>query len=348
MSNMKAAVFKDIENMEVTEIPVPKCPLGGVLIKVMACGICGGDVRNYHSGLKDGMKNRIMGHEISGIIIESNDNIFKKDDRVALAPDVSCGKCFYCKRGLVNLCVAHKMLGTHYEGGYAQYIALEKEVIQNGFIEKIPNDMDFFHAAFAETASAVIACQKLNEISLGDTVVIIGDGPVGCLHIEVARARGASKIILIGKDKLDLAKEFNPDYIFDNSNPEQIIGKVKEITNAIGADIVICAVPTVVVQNQALQMARKRGRVIIYGGVPKNKEMSSLNSNLIHYNEITIIGAFSYPKTALKEAIDAIDTKKIHADKYITSKVSLDNITEGMRQIETGAALKVMIDPWVS
>lgn len=346
---MKAAVFKDIENIVLEEMPIPECPEGGMLIKVYACGICGGDVRNYHNGLKGGVTNQIMGHEIAGQVIEVSDTVthFKVGDRVALAPDISCGNCWYCKHGLVNLCVAHKMLGTHYPGGYAQYLALPPEVMQHGFVEPIPEGMSYDHAAFAETASAVIACQKYNNISLGDTVVIIGDGPVGCLHIEVARARGAKKIILIGMDKLDLAAQFKPDLLLSNKNPEDVIAKVLEATDGIGADFVISAVPSVRPQQQALEMVRKRGRVIIYGGTPKTAETTTLNSNLIHYNEITITGAFSYPAVGLADALSAIHTNKINADMYLNAKVSLEDVVKGMDMVAKGEALKVLIDPWM-
>ena len=345
---MKAAVFKDIENIVLEERPIPECPDGGMLVKVYACGICGGDVRNYHNGLKGGVKDQIMGHEIAGEVIEVSGCVtrFKVGDRVALAPDVSCGTCWYCKHGYVNLCTSHKMLGTHFPGGYAQYIALPPEVMQRGFVEHIPEGMPYDHAAFAETASAVIACQDLNNISLGDTVVIIGDGPVGCLHIEVARARGAKKIIMVGMDKLDLAAQFKPDLLLSNRNPEEVISKVLDATEGIGADIVISAVPSVRPQQQALEMVRKRGRVVIYGGTPKNAEMTTLNSNLIHYNEIMVLGAFSYPAAGLADALSAIHSGKINADMYLNAKVSLEDVVKGMEMVTSGDALKVIIDPW--
>lgn len=345
---MKAAVFKDIENMVVEERPIPKCPDAGMLVKVYACGICGGDVRNYHNGLKGGIKNQIMGHEIAGEVVETGKDVvrFRPGDRVALAPDVSCGHCWYCKRGLVNLCVNHRMLGTHFPGGYAQYLALPPDVMQHGFVEPIPEGMSYDFAAFAETCSAVIACQKYNNISLGDRVVIIGDGPVGCLHVEVARARGASLIALAGMDRLALAEQFRPDCLLDNRDPEAVAAKVLELTDGIGADFVICAVPSVIPQQQALAMVRKRGRVIIYGGTPKSKEMTTLNSNTIHYNEIMVTGAFSYPATGLSDALDAIRSGKISAGKYLNAKVSLEEIPAGMDMVSRGEALKVLIDPW--
>lgn len=346
---MKAAVFRDVECIEVEEREVPACPENGLLVKVRACGICGGDVRNFHNGLKDGIKNQIMGHEIAGEIVEAGAGVtrFKAGDRVALAPDVSCGECWYCRRGLVNLCLNHRMLGTHFPGGYAQYLALPEVVLKRGFVEPIPEGLGYDEAAFAETASAVIACQKFNDVSLCDTVVIIGDGPVGCLHVEVARARGAGKIILIGRDKLELAKIFNPDHLFDNGDPVSVTAAVRTLTDGIGADFVISAVPTVAVQQQALEMARKRGRVVIYGGVAKGRETTQLNSNLIHYNEIMLVGAFSYPATGLQDALNAIAAGKISASKYLNARVPLSRVVDGMKMVESGEALKVIIDPWL-
>lgn len=348
MSTMKAAVFEGIENIAVKEVPVPQCEDTGILVKVEACGICGGDVRNYHNGLKDGIQSQIMGHEIGGVVVEAGSKVtrFKVGDVVATAPDVSCGECYYCRRGLVNLCMSHKMLGTHWPGGFAQYVYLPEVVLKRGFVEHVPHGLSFEHAAFAEKASAVVACQEYNNVSLGDTVVIIGDGPVGCLHVEVARARGASKIIVIGLDKLAFVEQFKPDHIFSNADPEKVTQEVLKLTDGVGADIVISAVPTIRPQQQALEMTRKRGKMVIYGGVPKNNRMTSLDSNLIHYNEISVVGAFSYPSTGVEKALKMIHEGRISVDKYVTMRVPLEQLVDGMKAIEQGKALNVMVRPW--
>ncbi|MCL2351605.1 MAG: alcohol dehydrogenase catalytic domain-containing protein [Firmicutes bacterium] len=344
---MKAAVFKDIRDMAIEERETPAPPKGGLLIKVRACGICGGDVRNFHNGLKDGIKNQIMGHEIAGEVAESDSAGFKAGDQVALAPDVSCGECWYCKRGLVNLCERHRMLGTHFPGGFAQYMAVPEEVLRRGFIERIPDGMPYRHAAFAETAAAVLACQQLNGVSLGDRVLIVGDGPVGCLHVEAAKARGAGLVLLAGMDRLSMAAAFSPDEILDNRFPEAVKKRVLELTDGIGADIVIIAVPSVAPQRQALELARKRGRVVIYGGVPRSDEMTTINSNTIHYREITLTGAFSYPATGLSDALRAIRAGQIHPELYISATVPLEDVVKGIEMVKTGEALKVMVDPWM-
>lgn len=345
---MNCAVFHGVEDMRMERRPIPSCPKGGLLVKVKACGICGGDVRNYHNRLKDGVTNQIIGHEIAGEVVEVGSNVtrFKVGEAVAMAPDVSCGNCWYCRRGLVNLCESHKMLGTHFPGGYAQYIALPPQVLEHGFVEPIPQGMKWEHAAFAETAAAVVACQKRIGIGMGDSVLIIGDGPVGCLHVEVARARGAAKIMVVGMDRLSLAQSFKPDLLLDNRNPETVAASVMEATDQIGADFVICAVPTTAVQQQAIHLCRKRGTVVIYGGVPKTADISTLSSNRIHYAEITVTGAFSYPATGLQDALSAIHTGQIHADAYISQIIPLSHVLEGMEMVRKGIALKVILDPW--
>lgn len=346
---MRAAIFEAIETITVRDIEVPTCEDGDVLVKVESCGICGGDIRNFHQGLKNGIFHQVMGHEASGTILKAGKNItrFKVGDRVACAPDVSCGECYYCKRGLVNLCLRHRMLGTHFPGGFAEYMLLPGIVLEHGFVELVPDGMSFDHAAFAEKVSAVYACQERNNVSLGNTVVVIGDGPVGCLHVEIARARGAAKIVLVGLDKLNLAERFKPDLILSNTQPEKATDAVLAFTNGIGADIVICAVPSVRPQQQALDMVRKRGTVVIYGGVPVANNMTALDSNRIHYDELTVTGAFSYPATGLSDALACIQNGKVSPDMYITDYIPLEQIVEGMKKMETGNALNIMVKPWM-
>ena len=347
MRMMKAAIFEGIENIVVREVPIPVCQEDGILIKVESCGICGGDIRNYHNGLRAGVERQIMGHEIGGIVEEVGSKIskFKIGDRVAIAPDVSCGECYYCRRGLVNLCVDHRMLGTHWPGGFAQYVYLPSEVLQRGFVELIPASMSYDEAAIGEPASSVIACQEYNNVGLGDVVVIIGDGPIGCLHIEIAKARGASKTIIVGKKKLYLAEQFKPDFMISsiNQNP---VDEVLKITDGLGADVVICANPVTDTQQQAVEMVRKRGKVILFGGAPKSKPMTNLNSNTIHYNEITVVGAFSYPAIGLEQSVRFIHEGKISAKKYISKLVTLEEIPAGIAFAKEGKGLKVVIKPW--
>lgn len=345
---MKAAVFKGVEQIEIEEVEIPKCPEGGILVKVTACGICGGDIRNFHNGLRNGAVDQIMGHEIAGVVAEvsGEDTGYQVGDRVAVGPDVSCGRCYYCRRGLVNLCENHRMLGTHFPGGFAQYIALPGFVLERGFIERIPEGMCDEFAAFAEPVSGVLACQERAGISYGDTVVVIGDGPVGCLHMEVAKARGASRTIMLARGRIEQARRFGFEHLIYNRDQEEGTRRVKELTGP-GADVVICAVPNAAAQQQALQLVRKRGQVIIYGGLPKSNPMTSLDSNKIHYDEIVVTGSFSYPSVGIENALKTMQRGDIHTGKYLSAKVALEQIVEGMNMVTRGEALKVLVDPWI-
>lgn len=347
MRVMKAAIFEGVENIVARQVPIPDCKEDGILLKVEACGICGGDIRNYHNGLRAGMQHQIIGHEIVGIIDEVGKKVarFKVGDRIAVASDVSCGDCFYCRRGLVNLCVDHKMIGTHWAGGFAQYIHLSGKILDHGVIELIPDKLSFDEAVLAEPATSVIACQERVNISVGSTVVIFGDGPIGCLHCEVAKARGASLVIMIGRRKLELAKQFNGINLI-NSNELEPVKEVLKLTEGIGVDVCICANPNTATQQQGLEMVRKRGTVVLFGGVPERSSMTILNSNIIHYNEITVLGSFSAQSTGLYKALKMLSEGKINANKYISGTVTLDNVPEGIALAEQGKALKIIIKPW--
>lgn len=344
---MKASVFTGIESLEMREMDVPSVEPGGILIKVMACGICGSDIRNYQSGLRDYIQEQIMGHEIAGVVEKVGENCenYKKGDRVAIAPDVSCGECYYCRKGLVNLCEKHKMLGTHWAGGFAQYVYLPEEIVKHGMVNRIPDTLTYDAATLAEPLSSVMAAQEKADIQMGETVVILGDGPIGCMHLEIARARGAGKIIMSGLSRLSFAREFAPDVLVDSSK-EDIVKTVLRETEGRGADVVITALPVALAQTQAVLMVRKRGRVVLFGGLPAAKPDTILDGNKIHYNEIIVMGTFSYTLEHNRRAIDAINSKKISVDQYLTDEVTLEGIPAGIEAAKSGRAVKVVVKPW--
>lgn len=344
---MQAMMFVGPESLVLQEMGKPQCENTGILVKVEACGICGSDIRNYHTGLRGDVKEQIMGHEIAGIVEEVGDSVssFSVGDYVAIAPDVSCGRCVYCQEGLVNLCTDHRMIGTHWPGGFAQYIHLNDTILTRGMVHHMPEGLGFQEATIAEPAASVLAAQANAEVSLGDTVVIIGDGPIGCLHVEIARARGASRVIMAGLDRLALAAQFEPDYIIDAAHQDPV-KEVLRITNGFGADVVITANSVAETQAQAVEMARKRGKVVLFGGLPKNKPMTILNSNLIHYRELKVIGSFSYPASMHRMALELIADGKIQAGKYITKTVPLKDVALGIAHAKAGKVLKAIVTPW--
>jgi len=237
------------------------------------------------------------------------------------------------------------MLGTHWPGGFAEYVHIPEFVLRRGFIHHVPEGLSLEEACLSEPASSVIASQERANLGLGDSILILGDGPIGCLHIETARANGASKIIISGRmRRKKLVESFEPDLYID-AKTEDVADDTREFTGGLGVDLAVCANPVTDTQEQAVESVRKRGRVVLFGGVPKTGPMTSLNSNIIHYDELEIVGAFSYEPRHHIKALEAIRTKALHAEKYFNKTVNLENIVEGIMAAKSGKVLKVLVKP---
>jgi len=343
---MRAAVFEGPGRMVVREVELAACGPRDIVARVHACGICGSDVRNFRSGLKAEVGAQVMGHEFTAVVAEVGLAVrrFRVGDRVAVAPDVCCGECFYCKRGLVNLCLHHRMVGTHWPGGFAEYVHLPEEVLTHGMVHRIPEKLSLDHAALSEPASSVLAAQENAGVGLGDTVLVVGDGPIGCLHLEVARARGAARVIMAGLARLKEAERFSPDLLIDAGRTDTVEA-VRAATGGLGADVAIVATPVAATQGQAVRAVRKRGKVVLFGGLPKQSPESTFDANLIHYGEIVVMGAFSYPAYMHERALATIAAGHIRPDLYFTLVVDLDQVLEGFQAAAEGRALKVLVKP---
>jgi len=344
---MKAAFLVGVTQFEVRNTSDPVTPPDGIQIRVRACGICGSDLRRWKEGLKSGEAPNIPGHEFAGDVIEIGAEIsdFKLGDRLAIAPDVHCGKCYYCSRGLFNLCDDLKLIGITegYPGGFAGKAVLTNEILTNGVVHRIPDGLDYIGAALAEPASSVLSTHAKCGTNPASTVVILGGGPIGCLHIAVAKAYGA-RVILSEPVQIrrEMASLFNPDLIIDPMI-EDVVSVVREQTSGLGADIVICANPVAATQTQAINIVRKGGKVMLFGGLPKASPMASLDANRIHYGEISVMGTFSYHPSFHELALDIIKRGIIPSRKVITHTFKLDEITEAFQTAAEGSALKVII-----
>lgn len=344
---MKAAFLTAPETLEVREIPDPAVPDGGLVLEVKACGICGSDLRRWREGPPSGVGGVIPGHEAAGVVIAVDKQCrrFREGDRLAIAPDVHCGTCYYCRRERYNLCDDLRFVGITpgLPGGFAEKMALTSEVLENGIVNKMPEGLSFEHAAVSEPSCSVLATHDKARTQAGDTVVVIGAGPTGCLHIAVAKERKARVVVVQrSKTRQELARRFDPDLVIDAAS-QDVVACVKDFTGGLGADIVICANPVAETQRQAVEMVRKGGKVLLFGGLPKAHPMTTLDGNKIHYGEVEVIGAFSYHPRVHREALDLLADGTLPAGKIITHRFPLDRINEGYRAAVTGNALKVLI-----
>ena len=205
---MKAIVLRGIGDYIYTDVDKPACPADGLLIRVKACGLCGSDMRTLTSGHRNVTYPWIIGHEVAGVVEETGAEYkgpFGAGDVLTVAPNVFCGECEYCRSGRLDLCMNLRELAQQWQGGFAEYMAIPADALERGCIVKISPDDDLAAAAIAEPPSSCINAQEKLNIGLRDTVLIIGSGPIGCIHVSVAKARGARKIIVadISEDRLE-------------------------------------------------------------------------------------------------------------------------------------------------
>lgn len=346
---MKAAVLKGIENLEMEDISRPTPSPQEILIKVKACSICGTDIRVYHHGHKHMRFPRITGHELSGEIVEIGKRVegHKLGEKVAIAPAIPCGRCHYCRRGMQSMCINLTAIGYHYDGGFAEFMVVPEDAVRNGCVNTIPSELSFEEAALAEPLACAINGQQLSQIGLGNTVVVVGAGPLGCIHLQLAKAKGASRTILVelSGERIDFAKKFAFPDIVINPSSENAIQKIKEETEGRGADRIIVSCPSGKAQEESLSMVAPRGIINFFGGLPLDNPFIKFNSNLIHYGEFYVVGTHGSAPYHNELALSLISQEKVRIKELVTHRLPLERLEEGFALAENKKGMKVLINP---
>lgn len=345
---MKAALMYGPNDIRVEETNKPSCPSDGLILKIMSVGLCGSDIRNLTTDSRKGNYPFIYGHEIVGIVDEIglNQTKYQIGDRLFLFPGTYCMECEECISGHSENCSNQRVAKLAGTGGFAQYIAVSGAKIHYGGIYKIPDHVSFDTASLGEPLTSVFACLDNIKVGFPDTLVIIGAGPIGCFMAQLAKIRGAQKVIMIdiNNSRLEMALNFGVDHIINSSECDPI-DAVKKLTGNKGADKVISATPANSTQSQSIHMVKKGGLVVFFGGVPKGS-LTELDCNLIHYNNIWIKGHFGASYSQSQKAFQLICSDVFPAEKFITHTLPLDQINEGIQLTRTGEAIKVVLHPW--
>jgi len=345
---MKAAIYYGLEDLRIEEVDYPICPPGGVILKVKYVGICGGDVRNYYIGTHKIKPPMITGHEVAGEVVETDKNhsTYKVGDRLAMSPIVCCGSCYYCRNKMITMCENLREIGFQFPGGFEEFMPISGEVFKRGSIVPIPKGLSFKYAAVCEPSSSCLYAQERADVTVGDKVAIFGAGPIGCIHIQVAKLRGASKVIMIdiSRERLEMAKAFEANEYIDGSSTG-VKDRIEEITGGCGMDKVIVAASSSTAIEQSIDIVRKRAVIVIFGGLPRDDPFTSLNANTIHYNDLHIIGHFGQEERHVILSLELIREGKISAEKLITHVLPLERIHEGFELLKNKKALKVLLKP---
>ncbi|HEX2772784.1 MAG TPA: alcohol dehydrogenase catalytic domain-containing protein, partial [Micromonosporaceae bacterium] len=287
---MKVVRFHAPGDVRLEEAPEPAPGRGEVKIRVRACSTCGTDVKISRFGHHHIVPPRVMGHEIAGEIVELGADVqggWRVGDRVQVIAAIPCGTCAECRRGRMTVCPRQESMGYHYDGGFAQFMVVPAKVLAVAGLNRIPDGVSFAEASIAEPLACVLNGQQLARVGAGDDVVVIGSGPIGCLHVRLARARGAERVFLadINADRLALAAAIvTPDATVDSGRTD-VVDEVRKLTDGRGADVIITAAASGAAQEQALLMAAPQARISFFGGLPKDNPVIACDSNLVHYRE---------------------------------------------------------------
>ena len=346
---MKAIVFHGPGDIRVEELPRPACGAGELLVKVDACAVCGTDLKTSKHGNPRIKPPLTMGHEFTGRVEEIGSSVasgFAGGERVVMATSISCNACPYCARGWPNLCQNLAPMGFSYPGGMAEYVVLPARAIRHGHVIKTPPTMPAAHAALAEPVSCAVNSLGQCQLQAGDTVLVLGAGPLGLMNACVARGLGAGKIILseVSEARLAQAAAFEFDVLI-NPAQQDLAESVMSETGGLGADVAIVAAPAAAPQEQAVHLVRKRGTVVLFASLPKGAAMLNIDSRAIHYGEVRVVGTSDSAPWHVEKAVELLSRGQVPANRLATHLLPLDQIHDAFRLMETGEALRVVLRP---
>jgi len=326
-----AAVYRGRENIEIKDIPKPEIGDSEVLLKVKACSICGTDQKIYKYGhFKINERNeQILGHEISGVIEEVGEKVdyYKRGMRIALAPNVGCGFCEVCRKGLEQLCLDYNAFGISWPGGFAEYVKIPEIAVKHGNLVEISESLSYEEAAIIEPLSCCYNAYESLKVRPGESLLIFGAGPMGILHLILNKHLGIGIAIVVDIDekRLKLSQVFGADHLIKSSS--RIKKTIMSLTNGVGVDNIITAAPVPEIQEEALELVAINGKINFFAGLPAGREEIKLNSNTIHYKQLRITGTTGSSLTQFRQTVKLSQNAGLNLKQIITKKIALEELS---------------------
>lgn len=341
---MKSAVLTRPHQMEIQETPIPDIGSGDVLVKVMACGVCGTDVHIFDGdkGAADNPLPIVLGHEFAGIVETTGTDAgdIHVGDRVCVDPNVLCGRCYFCKSGIGHFCTAMTGIGTTVDGGFAQYCAVPWQQVY-----PLADGIDFATGAMAEPLACCVHGIDLCGIRTGSHVVVFGGGMIGLLMVQLARMQGASVVVLVEPvaNKRETGLALGADVALDPFRED--VKLALDNLHLTQVDVVIECVGSPGTISQAIDIVGRHGTVMMFG-LTKPDEEIPLKPFEMFRKEIVLKASYINPYT-IGRAVDLINRGRIHVDSIITSPVPLDSLGQVLASPSLRQHGKVLIDPWL-
>jgi len=327
---MKAMVLRAPSDLAIDDVAQPQVQPGHVLVRITHSGLCGTDLKIY-KGAIPAQYPLIMGHEMVGEVTSG--------ERVIIDPVLYCGNCFHCRLGQTNLCPAGGLIGRETNGGFAEYAA-----VPAGQVFRLPDSVDSRVAPLIQVATTCLHAQRLGSVSLGESVAVIGLGVSGQLHVQLAKARGAAKVIGISRSKFknELAKQLGADLVIE-SGPGTV-AKVLDQTDGRGADVVIECTGVMSCIADAIRMVRFGGRILLFGITSATS--GALPFYDLYFKELTLINNRAATSQDFPVMIDLVDRGAVRLEPLVTHRMALDELGTALGMVEDGAErrLKIILD----
>ena len=343
---MTAAVLYGKEDVQIETVDVPQIGRGDVLVRVRAALTCGTDVKVFRRGYHARMivPPALFGHELGGDIVAMGKDVrgFKMGQRVVAANSAPCGECFYCRHNQENLC--EDLLFNN--GAYAEYIRIPERIVRRNMYE-VPDHVSYQDAALVEPLACVLRGLEESGVRPGDTVAVIGLGPIGMMFVRLAKTVCNARVIAIGRRPQQLlrASRMGADETVLNCDGADVVGPVHEMTGGRGADVVIEAVGLPEVWQLAIKLLRRGGVVNFFGGCPDGTNLS-LDTNLLHYSELTCKASFHHTPALIRKALDLVSRGYVGAKDFVNHSEPLANLLQVMQHLMShNGHLKTAIIP---
>jgi L-iditol 2-dehydrogenase len=350
---VRAAFMTGQDQVEVREAEEPALDPAGAVLRVEACGICGTDARTFFNGDPRARVPWVLGHEPVGVLERVGADAVlpqgvEPGGRVFLGSILTCGQCFQCIDGRQNLCEHHLLYGYDpFPGAYAEWAAVPPIAVKN--LIPLPPDLPSELATVVDPFACALNGVEVLEVGLGDTVLILGAGPIGCWQAVMARDRGAGRVFLcdVNRQRLDLALGAVGGFLDDAflAGDDNGLAGLLERTGGRGAERISVAAPSKQAQQAALEMAAKRARVVYFAGLPKHDPVSPLDMNQLHYKELAILGAYGATTRQYRITMEYLNRRRKELAPVVTHQFPLERIGEAFATIRAGSGLKMVVVP---
>lgn len=345
---MRAVILSGPNEFAPGELEKPAIGDNDILLEMKKAAICGTDIRILEGTKRKGVRYpSVIGHEMCGIICEVGQNVkgYKVGEKVAIANVIPCHSCHSCLTGRENACMNRKAIGYEFNGGFEEYVLIPEICIESGNVIKLPEQVSFAEGALIEPLSCCIRGLKNAGTGFNDTVLVVGAGPIGLMHLQLSKIVGAKEVIVSEpiSSRRKKAEKLGADCVVDptKENLEQII---MERTNGLGVDVIIMAIGVPAIINSTLKLCRKGGTVNLFAGFAGTGE-AMIEVNTIHYNEINVNGSTAYKREDYLEAADMVINQKVNLEEIVTHTFKIEEFQKAYEICKGGDGLKVLIEP---